>query len=74
MKAIIFALTVAHVQASSQSRQLKMYNDLKYPDVGQWYFETHSDTSLTPAVGKNVGSCYNQLYTYYSSYKCDTAK
>ena len=40
--------------------------------AGQWNFEKHNDPSNN-GVGSNVGSCYNDLYTYYTNFMCDTS-
>ncbi len=50
-------------------------DDYKYESrqltAGNWIFEKHNDGS-TNSVGKNVGSCYNDKYTYYTNFMCDT--
>ena len=63
----------SYAHGTSYTRHLMEYNDLKQPEVGSWDFEGHNDASVGLGRGTNVGSCYNNLYSYYTSFACDTA-
>ena len=58
---------------TSYARHLMETNNLKQPETGVWEFEGHNDASIGLGRGTNVGSCYNGLYSYYTSFVCDTA-